>query len=423
MRKTPPGPAPVAVEGGGRKSAWTPIIYILLVIFGVTTVFPFLWVVGAAFKPTDEITSKPLQLFPNPARWRFSSWFKEGDVVDWPAFCQELATQGQAPEPSPGARIWPLLPAADRALVEQCAAGQPLSDAQKAQLREGLNGVLKSTDLYEETAFAEAAVPDEAQDLMVRAERAGGLPERSRARLNRLLIQAAYPQLVRVAIGPFDNFRKALSMVPFARFFLNSLFVAVVVTLGQVATSACAAYAFARLKFPGRDRVFLGYLGTMMVPWTVVMIPTFVMLKAFGWIDTFWALTLPAMFSAYGTFMLRQFFLGIPQEDQEAAKIDGCGYFGIFWHVILPLSKPALATLGLFTFLGSWNNLIGPLVFIISEDKMTLPLGLTSFQGLRNTDWGPLMAGSLMMLVPMLVLFAVGQRFFTRGIRLTKGKG
>jgi multiple sugar transport system permease protein len=423
MSQLPLGPAPIRVEGGGRRSPWTPIIYILLVIFGVTTVFPFLWVVGAAFKPTDEITSRPLQLLPNPARWRLSSRFKAGDVLDWPAFCRRLVDQQESGRPAPGARIWPHLPAADRALVEQCAAGRPLNDAQKAQVLGGLNEVLKAPDLYEEQAFAEVAVPDEAQDMMVRAERVGGLSRRSQARLNRLLIQAAYPQLVREAIGPFDNFRKALSMVPFARFFINSLFVAAVVTLGQVATSACAAYAFARLRFPGRDRIFLGYLGTMMVPWTVVMIPTFVMLKAFGWIDTFWALTLPAMFSAYGTFMLRQFFLGIPKEYEEAAKIDGCGYFGTFWHVIMPLSKPALATLALFTFIGSWNNLIGPLVFIISEDKMTLPLGLTSFQGLRNTDWGPLMAGSLMMLVPMIVLFAVGQRFFTRGIRLTAGKG
>jgi multiple sugar transport system permease protein len=160
-----------------------------------------------------------------------------------------------------------------------------------------------------------------------------------------------------------------------------------------------------------------------MVPWTVVMIPTFILMKAFGWIDTYWALTLPAMFSAYGTFMLRQFFLGIPREYEEAAKIDGCGYLGIFWHVILPLSKPALATLALFTFIGSWNNLITPLVFIVSEEKMTLPLGLTRFQGMRDADWGALMAGSLMMLVPMLILFAIGQRFFTRGIRLSTGKG
>jgi len=416
-------PTPIPTEGGGRRTSWTPIIYIVLVIFGVTTVFPFLWVVGAAFKPTDEITSKPLQLFPNPAEWRFSSAFKSREILDWPAFCRKLTEEARRGRPTPGGRLWARLPARARALTEQCAAGTVLHPVEKEEIVAGLNEALAAGDLFEEEAFSAVAVPDEAKDLMLRAERLGPLSARKLARLNRLLIQAAYPMLVKEAVGPFDNFRKALSMVPFARFFLNSLFVALVVTLGQVATSACAAYAFARLSFPGRDRIFLGYLGTMMVPWTVVMIPTFVMLKAFGWIDTFWALTLPAMFSAYGTFMLRQFFLGIPKEYEEAAKIDGCGYVGIFIHVILPLSKPALATLALFTFIGSWNNLIGPLVFIISEDKMTLPLGLTSFQGLRDTDWGALMAGSLMMLIPMIVLFAAGQRFFTRGIRLTTGKG
>lgn len=220
-----------------------------------------------------------------------------------------------------------------------------------------------------------------------------------------------------------DNFRRALDLVPFARFFLNSVFVATVVTAGTVVTSACAAYAFARLRFPWRDKVFLGYLATMMVPWSVVMIPTFVMMKAFGWIDTYWALTVPGIFSAYGTFMLRQFFLGIPVEYEESARIDGCGYFGIFWHIILPLSKPALTTLALFTFMGNWNNLLTPLIFITSEHKMTLPVGLERFKGMYSTDWGPLMAGSLMTLLPMLVLFGVGQRYFKRGIRLAVDKG
>lgn len=220
-----------------------------------------------------------------------------------------------------------------------------------------------------------------------------------------------------------ENFRQALYLVPFGRFFLNSVFVALVVTAGTVLTSACAGYAFARLRFPGRDAIFLGYLSTMMVPWTVVMIPTFMMMKAFGWIDTYYALTVPAMFSAYGTFMLRQFFLGIPQELEEAARIDGCGYLGIFRHVILPLSKPALTTLALFTFMGNWNNLITPLVFIISEDKMTLPVGLDRFKGMYSTDMGPLMAGTLLSLIPMVLLFVAGQRIFTRGIRLAADKG
>ncbi|MEI8194847.1 MAG: carbohydrate ABC transporter permease [Phycisphaerae bacterium] len=220
-----------------------------------------------------------------------------------------------------------------------------------------------------------------------------------------------------------DNFRTAWNVVPFPRFFLNSMFIAFIVTAGSLGTSALSAYAFARLRFPGRDRIFMGYLMTMMVPWSVVMIPNFIMLKMFGWLDSFYALTVPALFSAYGTFMLRQFFLGIPQEYEDAAKIDGCGYLRIFWHVILPLSRPALVTLALFTFLSNWNDLMTPLIFINSEDKMTLPLGLERFKGMYTTDWGPLMAGTLLMLVPMLILFGIGQKYFTKGIKLAVDKG
>ncbi|MEI8195280.1 MAG: carbohydrate ABC transporter permease [Phycisphaerae bacterium] len=219
------------------------------------------------------------------------------------------------------------------------------------------------------------------------------------------------------------NCRTAWDVVPFARFFLNSLFIALFFTAGSVLTSALAAYAFARLRFPGRDRIFLAYLMTMMVPWSVVMIPNFIMLKSFGWLDSYYALTVPALCSAYGTFMLRQFFLGIPKEYEDAAKIDGCGYVRIFWHVILPLSRPALVTLALFTFLGLWNDLMGPLIFISSEEKMTLPLGLERFKGMYTTDWGPLMAGTLLMLVPMLILFGMGQKYFTKGIKLAVDKG
>lgn len=416
------GTEPVKAEPGtGRKSPWTPLIYLVLIVFGITTVFPLLWVLGAAFKPTDEITSKPLHIFPDITEWTLSPRFRTGDITDWQAFSARVF--GGAAEDASGveSRLWELLPAEAREAVRQMAHGAEPSEQQKATVIEGLNRVLERREFYDAEAFSQVAVPDMAQDLLRRGPET--LPRRQMLRVNRRLLEAAFIRTLKEARGPFDNFSKALSMVPFARFFLNSLLVAVAVTLGQVTTSACAAYAFARLEFPGRNKIFVGYLATMMVPWTVVMIPTFVMMKVFGWIDTYWALTLPAMFSAYGTFMLRQFFLGIPKEYEEAAKIDGCGYFGIFWHVILPLSKPALATLALFTFIGSWNNLIAPLVFIVSEEKMTLPLGLTRFQGLRDTDWGALMAGSLMMLIPMLILFAIGQRFFTRGIRLTTGKG
>ncbi|MFH1761958.1 MAG: carbohydrate ABC transporter permease, partial [bacterium] len=184
----------------------------------------------------------------------------------------------------------------------------------------------------------------------------------------------------------FSNYADAWNAVPFARFFFNSIFVAVCVTIGQVTTASLAAYAFARLQFPGRDNLFLAYLATMMIPGQVTMIPVFILLKKLGWIDTYYALILPQMFTAYGTFMLRQFFLTIPKEVEEAAVMDGCTRLTVYWKIILPLSMPALATLSTFVFLGAWNEFMWPLIVTNSMDMKTLPVGLASFQGLYTTD-------------------------------------
>jgi multiple sugar transport system permease protein len=209
----------------------------------------------------------------------------------------------------------------------------------------------------------------------------------------------------------------------FTAFYLNSIIVAVCVTVGQVFTSSLAAYAFARLRFPGRDKLFLGYLGTLMVPYVVTMIPVFILLRLMHLVDTYAALILPAMFSAYGTFMLRQFFLTIPTELEDAARIDGCGKWGIYANVILPLSKPALATLTTFVFLNNWNSFMWPLIVISSPEKKTLPIGLYAFMGQYDTEWTLLMAASLMVLLPVLVVFLLGQRYFVRGIVLSGLKG
>ncbi len=221
----------------------------------------------------------------------------------------------------------------------------------------------------------------------------------------------------------WQNYVKVWSVVPFAQFYLNSILVSLCITFGQVATSAMAAYAFARLNFPGRDRIFFGYLATMMIPGAVTMIPVFILLRHFGWIDTYKALILPGIFTAYGTFMLRQFFLTLPKDLEDAAKIDGCSYVRIFWHIILPLSKPALATLTTFTFMGSWMNLMWPLIVVNTHTKYTLPVGLAYFQGVHNTDWTLLMAASMMMILPILIVFLFNQRFFVEGIKLTGIKG
>ncbi len=209
----------------------------------------------------------------------------------------------------------------------------------------------------------------------------------------------------------------------FLAFYLNSILIGVIVTVGQVFTSSLAAYAFARLKFPGRDVLFLGYLGTLMVPFVVTMIPVFALFNVARLYDTYAALILPGVFSAYGTFMLRQFFITIPNELEDAARIDGCGRWGIYRHVILPLSGPALATLTTFTFLQTWNNFMWPLIMIDSDQRKPLMLGLHTFMGRYTTDWTLLMAASVMVMVPVLVVFIVGQRFFVRGIVMSGIKG
>ncbi len=221
----------------------------------------------------------------------------------------------------------------------------------------------------------------------------------------------------------WKNYPDAWNAVPFGRFFVNSLFVSITVTLGQVLTSSLAAYAFARLRFKFRDQLFLGYLATMMIPGTVTMIPVFILIKKLGWIDTYAALILPGMFSAYGTFLLRQFFLSIPKDLEESAVIDGASKLTIYWKIIMPLSKPALATLTTFVFLWVWNDFMWPLIVTNSMEMKTLPVGLSAFQGLYTTNWTLLMAAAVIVLIPVLILYVFNQRYFIKGIALSGLKG
>jgi len=220
----------------------------------------------------------------------------------------------------------------------------------------------------------------------------------------------------------WSSYMEIWRVVPFFRFFLNSVFVAVCVTAGHVFSSACAAYAFARLRFPGREPMFFAYIATMMIPGSVTIIPVFILMKWFGWIDTYWALIVPGIFNAFGTFLLRQFFLTIPQDLEDAAKIDGASTFRIFWRIILPVSKPALAALTIATFMGNWQSFMWPLLVVDSVEKKTLPIGLAYFQELyqfSSPNWPLLMAGSLVAMLPIVLLFIFNQRFFLSGIRLT----
>ena len=221
----------------------------------------------------------------------------------------------------------------------------------------------------------------------------------------------------------WSNYPAVFETIPFARCYLNTLFVAVARTLGVLLTSAMAAYAFARLRFPGRDALFMVYLGTMMLPSQVTMIPNFILMRFLGWRDTYQALIVPHLFSAFGTFLLRQFFLTLPIDLEEAAVIDGATPWDVFRRIALPLCRPALATLAVFTFLGAWNDFMWPLIMTDSPELAVLNVGLSYLQQMSHTDWPLLMAGAVMALLPVLAVYVAAQRQFVEGIALTGIKG
>jgi multiple sugar transport system permease protein len=216
-----------------------------------------------------------------------------------------------------------------------------------------------------------------------------------------------------------ENFQAAWNFAPFGRYLVNTLILAGGVMVLEVATSALAAYAFARLRFRGRDALFLLYLGTLMIPRQVTLIPQFIIMRELGWIDTYQGLIIPQAFSAFGTFLLRQYFLGIPRELEDAARIDGASRWECFRRIILPLSGPALATLAVFIFLFQWNNLLWPLVMSNSDSTRPIAVGIRQFQGQYGTDWNLLMAAATLSTLPVVAVYILAQHWFVRGITLS----
>jgi multiple sugar transport system permease protein len=218
----------------------------------------------------------------------------------------------------------------------------------------------------------------------------------------------------------WENYTYIFQTVKFGMYTLNSLKLGMLWTVGVVLSSAWAAYGFARVKFWGREPLFIITLAALMIPGQVTMIPTFLLMNRFGWVNTHLPLWVPAFFgSAFGIFLLRQFFLTIPQELMDAARIDGCSHFSIFWRIVMPLAKPALASLALLAFMGSWNNLLGPVIYLYDDYLYTLPLGLTRFMGHYVTYWAYTMAGGTVSLIPILILFLVTQKYFVQGVVLS----
>ena len=220
-------------------------------------------------------------------------------------------------------------------------------------------------------------------------------------------------------VAHWDNYLKAWSMVNFGALFRNSLKISSLVTVGQLFTSTLAAYGFAKIRFRGRDKLFLGYLATMMVPFQVIMIPQFVMFRNLGLANTHLALILPGMFSVFGVFLLKQFFAGIPDELLEAARIDGCGEARTLFTIVVPLSKAAISSLAIFTFKWTWNDFLAPLIYINDKPKMTVPIGLSMFRMENITMYTYIMAGSVISLIPVIVVYIFTQKYLVQGIALT----
>lgn len=219
----------------------------------------------------------------------------------------------------------------------------------------------------------------------------------------------------------FGNFSEALTILPFGRYFINTTVIVIFTMLGVLVTCSISAYSFARMSWRGRNLVFGLLLSSMMLPYAVTLIPTFIGWSKLGLTNSFIPLIAPAWFGggAFNIFLLRQFYLSIPRDLDEAAYVDGASHWRIFISIIIPLTRPALVVVGLFTFLASWNDFLGPLVYLNSESKYTLALGLQQFKGMYAAEWHLMMAAATVVLAPAIVVFFIGQRYFIEGITLT----
>ena len=221
----------------------------------------------------------------------------------------------------------------------------------------------------------------------------------------------------------WQNYVDLFTQQPMLQFMLNTIKIVFFVVLGQLFFSSLAAYSFARIKFKGRTVMFFFYIATLMVPGQVTMIPTYLMFAKVGLVDNHIVLILPAFFSAFGVFLLRQFFMSLPKELEEAAEIDGCNRFTTYYRIMLPLIVPAMLTLGVFTLMNTWNDYMGPLIYLTTPEKYTMTLGIAYFKGVYTTQWNLVMAGSVLSVIPILVAYLCAQKYFVEGIAFSGVKG
>lgn len=231
--------------------------------------------------------------------------------------------------------------------------------------------------------------------------------------------QISFPPRLIGSTLQWANFRRAWSAMPFNRFIINSLFISATTTFITVLGSSMAAYAFSRMQFKGRDFLFLLYISTLMIPVHVTIVPLFIIIRDLGWINSYRAMIFPVAFTAFGTFLVRQFFLTIPYEFEDSGRMDGASRFVLFSRIMLPMVTPALATLAIFTFVTQWKNFLWPLIVVSSTRMMTIPLGLDRFRGQFGTAWNLMMSAAAIGVIPSIVIFLFFQKYLVKGIALS----
>jgi multiple sugar transport system permease protein len=379
-------------------------IYFLLIVGSVVFLMPLFWMISTALKPIDQTMSMPptwipYRLFTDLDGRQVSVIHSESIKV--PSLLITVNSTGEKRIVTPGRII-------QGKLSERNPAGEPIT--------------LAVTIIKEIPASAEKpwvrVMPEDVQ--------AGIQAGRGNAAMASLWDVVPEESLMKKSAPRWGNFTKAVvAMKMFPMYLKNTLILCFLMVTGTVISSALAAYGFARVPWRGRNKVFVIALATMMIPFPVVMVPVYCLFKSIGWIGTLRPLWVGSFFAgAFNVFLLRQFFMTIPKDLSDAARIDGCSEFRIFWQIILPLCKPALMVVGLFQFMGTWNDFLGPLIYLTNQKDFTLALGLQFFQSQSGgTEWHYLMAASTLVVLPIILLFFFTQKTFIEGISMTGIKG
>ncbi|MCX6349367.1 MAG: carbohydrate ABC transporter permease [Candidatus Aureabacteria bacterium] len=402
-------------------------VYLIIALGAATMIFPFVWMLSTSFKSSLEVLSSRITLVPELKKYLHSG--EEWEPVEFKLaldldkmLSESEGRLAQSPFASAaGARF-----AAFRKEFQEIFLTFRPREEVKRRLEEAWRKTLAGLPL-QASGLPRDVAEKIGQELKALKEAVaaevetapfdpGALPVVILAWANRGQIKTVALREISWKRFLLDNYRRAWQAAPFARYFLNTVFVSLIVTVGQVLTSALAAYAFARMKFRFKEALFLILLGTMMVPHEVILIPDYVIIAKLGWINTYYSLIVPFLGAVFGTYFMRQHFETLPQDLFDAASIDGCGRMRTLFQIVLPLSRTVILTMALFTFIATWNSLLWPLVMTNTPEMRPLQVGLAVFNQESGTEWELLMAASTFSVAPLLIIFFIAQKQFIEGI-------